>query len=247
MRGQGDVRVGEFQHLHPPIIAEQNLVPQLGDIEGHLLIELLMITEFLDNPGIFTATAPKPYSFASAHRHCAISSKLSPNRVPGATPPLHRFSSLSTSNCHNPTMSHRGRGRGGPPPRGGSGGYGQGGGSGGGRGGGGTGGDRGRGRGFVSDGRGRGGPMGGRGGPFRGGPGGGRGRGGNFGIWQEGVPAVHSPQLREVEDRAVARFKAAPDDSPELPLRMFLESDADAHIHFFVFKVLDGGHRAKLA
>ena len=75
--------------------------------------------------------------------------------------------------------------------------------------------------------------MGGRGGPFRGGPGGGRGRGGNFGIWQENVRVAHSPQLREEEDRAVARFKAAPDDSPELPLRMFPESDANAHIHLF--------------
>ena len=81
------------------------------------------------------------------------------------------------------------------------------------------------------DGRGRGGPMGrGGGGPGRGG----RGRGGNVGIWQEGVPAVHSQQLRELEDRVVARFKAENDNSPELPLRTFLQSNGNAvfTIHF---------------
>ena len=88
-------------------------------------------------------------------------------------------------------------------------------------------GDRGRGGG-GGDARGRGGPRGGgSGGPARGGFGG-RGRGGNFGIWQEGVRAVHSPQLKEEEDRVVAKFKAEKDDSPELPLRTFLPSDPNA-------------------
>ena len=59
----------------------------------------------------------------------------------------------------------------------------------------------------------------GRGGPPRGGPGG-RGRG-NFGIWQENVPAVYPPQLKEEADRVVARFNAVKDDSPNLPLRTF--------------------------
>ena len=143
---------------------------------------------------------------------------------PGATRDLWRLSSLQTNSHRHLHMSSRGRGnrgrgdsfRGGP-----GGGGGRGGGSG----------DRGRGRGggFGSgDGRGRGGPMGrGGGGPGRGGPGG-RGRGGNVGIWQEGVPAVHSQQLRELEDRVVARFKAENDDSPELPLRTFLQSNANA-------------------
>lgn len=57
----------------------------------------------------------------------------------------------------------------------------------------------------------------GRGGPSRGGFG--RGRGGNLGIWQENVPAVHPPQLREEEEKVVAKFKADKDESPELPLR----------------------------
>ena len=64
----------------------------------------------------------------------------------------------------------------------------------------------------------------GRGGPSRGGFGG-RGRGGNTGIWQENVPAVHPPQLREEEERVVAKFKADKDDSPELPLRELCSPD----------------------
>jgi hypothetical protein len=90
----------------------------------------------------------------------------------------------------------------------------------------------------------RGGPGGG-GGPFRGGPGG-RGRG-NFGIWQEGVGAVHDLRLQHEEDKVVSRFKAAADNSPEYPLRKFLEFDATSHIHHFVLKVLDGGHSASPA
>lgn len=149
-------------------------------------------------------------------------------------------------------MSYRGRGdrgRGGPS-RGSFRGYDQGGGRG--RGGSGSGGDRGRGRGGGGgfgggDGRGRGGPMGrGGGGPPRGGRGG-RGRGGNFGIWQENVRAVHSPQLKEEEDKVVARFNAEKGDSPEFPLRTFLQSDANPHSQPFVFKVLGGGHKANPA
>ena len=86
---------------------------------------------------------------------------------------------------------------------------------------------------------------GGSGGPFRGGPGG-RGRG-NFGIWQEGVRAVYDPRLKEEGDRVIARFKAAADDSPKYPLRMFLESDANPRAHRFVLQVLDGGHLASPA
>ena len=116
--------------------------------------------------------------------------------------------------------------------------------------GGGFGGSDGRGRGGGrggSDDRGRGGSMGrggGRGGPARGGPGGGRGRG-DFGIWQENVPAVYDPRLREEADRVVARFKAVTDDSPEYPLRTFPESNAGARSHRFFVKALDGGHLAK--
>lgn len=83
---------------------------------------------------------------------------------------------------------------------------------------------------------------GGGGGPSRGGPGG-RGRG-NFGIWQEGVRAVHDLRLQQEEDKVVSRFKAATDNSPEYPLRKFFEFDATSHIHHFVLKVLDGGHSA---
>ena len=77
MRGQGDVRVGEFQHLHPPIIAEQNLVPQLGDIEGHLLIELLMIRnslitpEFLPQPPQNRIVSPALTATARSHQNSA--------------------------------------------------------------------------------------------------------------------------------------------------------------------------------
>ena len=78
------------------------------------------------------------------------------------------------------------------------------------------------------------------GGPPRGGFRG-RGRGGgNFGIWQENVQAIHSPQLKQEEDRAVARFIAKKDESPELPLRVFLPSVYSTPSHRFVFKVLAG-------
>lgn len=83
---------------------------------------------------------------------------------------------------------------------------------------------------------------GGGGGPGRGGPGG-RGRG-NFGIWQENVRAVYDPRLKEEADKVVTRFKAVTDDSPEFPLRKFLESDANACFNCFITKVLGGGHSA---
>jgi len=73
---------------------------------------------------------------------------------------------------------------------------------------------------------------GGGGGPSRGG-GGGRGRG-NFGIWQEGVRASYDSRLKEEGDRVVARFNATKDNSPEFPLRTFLESDANSHSHRFL-------------
>ena len=80
----------------------------------------------------------------------------------------------------------------------------------------------------------------GRGGPPRGGPGG-RGRG-NFGIWQENVQAVYPPRLKEEGDRVVQRFKAAKDDSPEFPLRTFLQSHPNADLYRFISKVPDGEH-----
>jgi hypothetical protein len=79
----------------------------------------------------------------------------------------------------------------------------------------------------------------GRGGPSRGG----RGRG-DFGIWQENVQAVYPPRLKQEDDRVVERFKAAKDDSPEFPLRTFLQSHANTHLYRFVSKVLDGEHLA---
>jgi hypothetical protein len=137
-------------------------------------------------------------------------------------------------------MSFRGRGdrgRGGPSNRGTSGGFGQ---RGGGSGGGGAGDrGRGRGRGFGGSDRGR----GGGGGPPRGG----RGRGGNTGIWQENVRAIHSPQLKEEEDRIVAKFNAEKDDSPKLPLRTFISLDPHALFHRFVLKVPVGARKVKLA
>lgn len=84
----------------------------------------------------------------------------------------------------------------------------------------------------------------GRGGPSRGGPGG-RGRG-DFGIWQQNVQAVYPSQLKEEGDKVVARFKAKKDNSPEYPLRMFLQSYANAYLHRFVSKVLDGGQLVSL-
>lgn len=88
----------------------------------------------------------------------------------------------------------------------------------------------------------------GRGGgaPPRGGFGG-RGRGGNFGIWQENVRVVHPPEIKEEEDRVVARFNAKKDSSPKLPLRMSLRSYFNAPSNRFILKVLGGERWVNLA